>query len=146
MLDLALSFQVQGEIRDKFTQKIWEKAYDSNDNIFRMKIIVDLKLGKKTKQYKFLHKAILFWTRNPKIPHRIWISIVKDEIPFYPLSEDEARSTLFDIRKIIEISGQDIDKEAKEISAEISVSWGKHYYCEPEEISAKTYPVAIDRI
>src|ERR671929_1379315 len=108
-LTLSLSFRVEGSIRETFSQKNWERAYNKHDNGFRMTIEVDLKSGRRTIiPVKFVRKASLFWTRNPKIPHRIWVSIVKDETPFYPLSVDEAKSLLFDVNRVIELDGKDL--------------------------------------
>src|SRR5919198_5738057 len=119
-LTLILSFRVEGSIREAFSQKNWERAYNKHDNGFRMTIEVELKSGRKTVMpIKFVRKAALFWTRNPKIPYRIWVSIVKDDAPFYPLTEEEAKSLLFDVNKVIELSGSDLDSGAQKLYAEI---------------------------
>src|SRR5688572_19320260 len=79
-LTLSLSFKINGAIRESFVQKNWERAYNKHDNGFRLMIEVDVKSARKTVlELKLVRKAALFWTRNPKIPHRIWVSIVKDE-------------------------------------------------------------------
>ena len=84
-LTLSLSFKIEGSIRDAFSQRNWERAYNKHDNGFRMKIEVDLKSGRKSiLPISLVRKASLFWTRNPKIPYRIWVSVVKDETPYYP--------------------------------------------------------------
>ncbi|AIF83023.1 hypothetical protein NTE_00947 [Candidatus Nitrososphaera evergladensis SR1] len=143
-LTLSLSFKIDGAIREAFSQKNWEKAYNKHDNGFRMTIEVDIKSGRKTVMpLKFVRKAALFWTRNPKIPHRIWVSVVKDETPFYPLSEEEARLLLFDVNKVIELSGTELASGAHRLSADIRVYWGKHDYTEPVEISAKSNEVEL---
>ena len=61
-------------------------------------------------QGNYVRKAILFWTRKPKIDHRIWITIVKDERPYYPLEEEEARNLLFDFQKNIEIESSKLEQ------------------------------------
>ncbi|HVX01634.1 MAG TPA: hypothetical protein VHA09_00610 [Nitrososphaera sp.] len=143
-LTLSLSFKIEGAIRDAFSQKNWEKAYNKHDNGFRMTIEVDIKTGGKTAMHlKFVRKAALFWTRNPKIPHRIWVSVVKDETPFYPLAEEEARSLLFDVNKVIELTGAELASGAHRLSADIRVRWGKHEYTEPAELSAKSNAVEL---
>ena len=78
----------------------------------------------------------MFWTRNPKIPHRIWVSIIKDDQPFYPLTVDEAKSLLFDVKKVIEVNGNDLTTGRHNLVANIKVRWGKHSYTEPTMISA----------
>lgn len=138
---LHLSFAIEGAIRDAFIQKNWEKAYNKHDNGFRLTIEVEIKSGRKTLMLlKFVRKAALFWTRNPKIPYRIWVSIVKDDAPYYPLSVEEAQSQLFDVSKVIELTA---DLVGQKLSADISVHWGKHEYTEPAEISAKTNTVEL---
>lgn len=137
VLTLSLGFKITGAIREVFDQKNWERAYNKHDNAFRMTIEVCLKSGRKTiLPLKFIRKAVMFWTRNPKIPHRIWVSIIKDDQPFYPLTVDEAKSLLFDIKKVIEINGNDLTSGRHNLVANIKVRWGKHSYTEPTMISA----------
>ncbi|HEY8522888.1 MAG TPA: hypothetical protein VIL14_03925, partial [Nitrososphaeraceae archaeon] len=93
LLSFNLGLKINGKIREFFTQSLWEKAYNKFDNTFRITIKVDLKSKNKViYSVKFVRKAVFFWTRNPKIQHRIWIFIVKDDTPFYPESEEEAKS------------------------------------------------------
>lgn len=146
-LTLSLSFKISGAIREAFSQKNWERAYNKHDNGFRMTIEVDVKSGRKTVMpLKFVRKAALFWTRNPKIPFRIWVSIVKDEAPFYPLTEEEAKSLLFDVNKVIELSGNDLDSGTQKLYADIRISWGKHDYTEPTEIKGRSNEVELMRV
>jgi len=146
-LTLSLIFKVDGAIREVFSQKNWERAYNKHDNVFRMTIEVELKSGRKTVMpIKFVRKAALFWTRNPKIQYRIWVSIVKDDAPFYPLTEEEAKSLLFDVNKVIELSGNDLDSGAQKLYADIRVSWGKHDYTEPVEIKARSNEIELMRV
>jgi hypothetical protein len=112
-----------------------------------MTIEVDIKSGRRTVMpIKFVRKAALFWTRNPKIPFRIWVSIVKDDAPFYPLTEEEAKSLLFDVNKVIELSGSDLDSGTQKLYADIHVSWGKHDYTDPTEIKARSNEVELVRM
>jgi hypothetical protein len=146
-LTLSLSFKIDGGIREAFSQKNWERAYNKHDNGFRMTIEVDVKSGRKTvTELKFVRKEALFWTRNPKIPHRIWVSIVKDETPFYPLTIEEAQSLLFDVNKVIELSGSDLNSGSHKLHAEITVSWGKHDFTEPTEIKGKSNELDLMRV
>jgi hypothetical protein len=146
-LTLSLSFKVDGGVREVFSQKNWERAYNKHDNGFRMTIEVDIKSGRRTVMpIKFVRKAALFWTRNPKIPFRIWVSIVKDDAPFYPLTEEEAKSLLFDVNKVIELSGSDLDSGTQKLYADIRVSWGKHEYTDPTEIKARSNEVELVRM
>jgi hypothetical protein len=132
---LSLNFTVKGMIRDIFIQKNWEKAYNKHDNILRLTIKLDIKNnGHTIESKKLIRKAILFWTRNPKIQHRIWITIVKDDSPFYPLEEEEAKDLLFDFQKEIEIESNKLKVGKNKISVTINLSWGKHEYIEKNEI------------
>jgi hypothetical protein len=146
-LTLSLGFKIQGSIRDAFSQKNWERAYNKHDKGFLMMIEIDLKSGRrKIALIKLVRKAALFWTRNPKIPYRIWVSIVKDDTPFYPLTEDEAKSQLFDVNKVIELSGSDLNSGTHKLYADIRVSWGKHVYTQPNEIKGRSNDVELMRV
>jgi hypothetical protein len=146
-LTLSLSFRIEGSIRDAFSQRNWERAYNKHDNGFLMKIEVDLKSGRRRiALIKLVRKAALFWTRNPKIPYRIWVTIIKDDTPFYPLTEEEAKSLLFDVNKVIDLKGSDFDSGIHKIYTDIKVSWGKHVYTEPNEIRGKSNDIELMRI
>ena len=74
LLSFNLGLKINGKIRELFKQSLWEKAYNKFDNTFRITIKVDLKSKNKViYSVKFVRKAVFFWTRNPKIQHRIWI-------------------------------------------------------------------------
>jgi hypothetical protein len=146
-LTLSLSFRIQGAIRDAFSQKNWERAYNKHDKGFLMKVEIDLKSGRRRiAMIKLVRKAALFWTRNPKIPYRIWVSIVKDDAPFYPLTEEEAKSLLFDVNKVIELKGSDLVSGSHKLHADIKVSWGKHVFTEPNEIRGRSNYIELVRI
>ena len=87
---------------------------------------------------KFVRKAVFFWTRNPKIHHRIWIFIVKDDTPFYPESEEEAKSLLFDIDKVVELKTSAITDKVSTLYANVTISWGKHNFTEPTKLIGKS--------
>jgi hypothetical protein len=134
-----LVLKINVKISELFKQSLWEKAYNKFDNTFRITIKVDLK--SKTKviySVKFVTKAVFFWTRNPKIQHRIWIFIVKDDAPFYPESEEEAKSMLFDIEKVVELKTSSNTDKVSTIYANVTVSWGKHIFTEPTKLVGKS--------
>jgi len=147
-LTLSLSFKIQGAIRDAFSQKNWERSYNKQDTRFLMVIEIDLKSGRRRiALIKLVRKAALFWTRNPKIPYRIWVSIIKDDTPYYPLTEDDAKSLLFDVNKVIELSGSDLLRSGThKLYTDIRVSWGKHVYTQPNEIKARSNDVELMRV
>ncbi|HZB80537.1 MAG TPA: hypothetical protein VE264_04595 [Nitrososphaera sp.] len=146
-LTLSLSFRIQGSIREAFSQKNWERAYNKYDKGFLVKIEIDLKSGRRRiALIKLVRKAALFWTRNPKIPYRIWVSIVRDDTPSYPLTEEEAKSLLFDVNKVIELKGSDFNSGTHKLYTDIKVSWGKHAYTEPNEIKGRSNDIELVRV
>ncbi|MDQ3962256.1 MAG: hypothetical protein M3230_07215 [Thermoproteota archaeon] len=146
-LTLSLSFKIQGSIREAFSQKNWERAYNKHDKSFLMKIEIDLKSDRRRIAFiKLVRKAALFWTRNPKIPYRIWVSIVRDDTPFYPLTEEEAKSLLFDVNKVIELKGSDLNSGTHKLYTDIKVSWGKHVYIQPNEIKGRSNDIELVRV
>src|SRR5919112_4098740 len=146
-LTLSLSFRIQGGIRDSFSQKNWERAYNKHDNGFLMKIEIDLRSGRRRiALIRLMRKAALFWTRNPKISYRVWVSIVKDDTPFYPLTEEEAKSLLFDVNKVIELRGSDLSSGTHKLYTDIRVSWGKHVYIQPNEIKSRSNEIELIRV
>ena len=125
-ITLSLNFTINGFIREIFTQNNWEKAYNKHDNIFRVVIKLEIKNnGHIIESRKLLRKAILFWTRNPKINHRIWITIVKDETPYYPLEEEEAKNLLFNFQKEIEIESSKLKDGKNKIAVKDQYFLGK---------------------
>jgi uncharacterized Zn finger protein len=77
----------------------------------------------------------MFWTRSPRIPFRIWVSIIRDNTPFYPVTIEEAKSLLFNVNKIIEIDANSFNRGNHRMYADINISWGRHHYTEAEEIT-----------
>ena len=146
ILTLSLSFSIDGLIRENFSQKNWERAYDKHDNGFRLTISLDLKVGRNTvDKAKIVRKAVLFWTRNPKLPYRVWVSIIKDESPHYPLTIEEAISLLFDVTKTIDLDSNKLKEGENEIKVSINVSWGKHLYTDPVELHGETKVVKVNK-
>jgi hypothetical protein len=146
ILTLSLSFNIDGSIRENFSQKNWERAYDKHDNGFRLTISLDLKVGRNSvDKAKFVRKAVLFWTRNPKLSYRVWVSVIKDETPHYPLTIEEAKSLLFDVTKTMELDSNKLKEGENEIHVSIKVSWGKHLYTEPFELHGETKVVKVKR-
>lgn len=147
LVSFNLSLKINGKIRELFKQSLWEKAYNKFDNIFRISINVDLKSKSQViYSVKFVRKAVFFWTRNPKIHHRIWIFIVKDDTPFYPESEEEANSLLFDIDKVVELKISAITNKVPTLYANVTVSWGKHNFTEPTKLIGKSNEEKIQLI
>jgi hypothetical protein len=146
ILTLSLSFNIDGSIRENFSQKNWERAYDKHDNGFRLTISLDLKVGRNSvDKAKFVRKAVLFWTRNPKLSYRVWVSVIKDETPHYPLTIEEAKSLLFDVNKAMELDSNKLKEGQNEIHVSIKVSWGKHLYTDPFELHGETKVVKVKR-
>ena len=139
LVSFNLNLKISGKIRELFKQSLWEKAYNKFDNTFRITINVDLKFKSKViYSGKFIRKAVFFWTRNPKIHHRIWIFIIKDDSPFYPESEEEAKSMLFDVDEIIDIKLSSITDKVSTMYANVVVSWGKHNFTDPTKLLGRS--------
>ena len=70
-IPVVVSFSVLGGIRDAFNEENWTKAYDKNDNTFKMKYGIKIHSGGIKKrvvgQVDTYRKASIFWTRNPKL-------------------------------------------------------------------------------
>lgn len=144
ILTLSLGLKIIGDIREALNPRNWERAYDRHDNAFRMMVKVDLKSGRKIiVPIKLVRKAIMFWTRSPKITNRIWISVIKDDTLLYPETVEEARSFLFDVNKIIELNVENLDSGVHKLFADIEVTWGKHAYTEPTVITAKSNVIEV---
>ena len=143
---LKLSFSITGTIRSAFNQSSWEKAYNKHDNSFRLKIRIALKINNHTIFVgEYVRKAVLFWTRNPKVPFRIWIFVVQEDVPLYPLSVEEAQSLMFDVNKTLVVNEDQREKSGiGDIHAEIRVSWGRHDFTEPVELLAKSNSTRLD--
>jgi hypothetical protein len=146
-LKLSVGFKIDGLIREIFSQKNWERAYDKHDNGFRLTVLLELRVCRKTvDNIKIVRKAVLFWTRNPKLSYRVWISIIKEETPYYPLTIEEAKSLLFDVTKTIELDSNLLKKGDNHIQISINVSWGKHLYTDRSELSGKTKFVNVNKL
>ena len=147
ILTLSLAFKIDGLIREIFSQKNWERAYDKHDSGFRLTVQLELKVCRKTvDNIKFVRKAILFWTRNPKISYRVWISIIKEETPYYHLAIEEAKSLLFDVTKSIVLDSNLLKKGENHIQITMKVSWGKHLYTERSELWEETKFVNVKKL
>jgi hypothetical protein len=147
IMTLSLGFKIDGLIREIFSQKNWERAYDKHDNGFRLTVLLELRVCRKTvDNIKFVRKAVLFWTRNPKLSYRVWISIIKDETPYYPLAIEEAKSLLFDVTKSIVLDSNLLKKGENQIQISIKVSWGKHVYTERLELRGETKFVNVKKL
>jgi hypothetical protein len=106
-----------------------------------------VRVGRKfVDKIKFVRKAILFWTRNPKLSYRVWISVIKDETPYYPLTVEEAKSLLFDVTKTIVLQSNDLKKGENQIQVDITVSWGRHLYSQPLEMNGQTEIVKVNKL
>jgi hypothetical protein len=139
-----ITFRIGGKIRQVFDQKNWERAYDLHDNLFRIKIDIDLKSGsKKLVNNGTFRKASLFWARNPKVPYRIWVLIIKDDTTFYPSTVEEAQSSLFNVEKELTVNASHFNVGEQEVHAQIRVWWGEHYYISTCELNSKTNKVLL---
>lgn len=145
-LTAKVAFSVRGALRDMFDEEHWEKAYKEHDNTFKLKFEVRVytggvrthTLGQQINSYR---KAAIFWTRNPKLVNpmkdkRIWVQISKNFEPYIALTVDDVRRELFDFEEKIAIEPTELGAGTHDVKADISVSWQKHVYSEPESHKA----------
>ena len=139
-ITINVKFSIQGMIRDVFTEKNWTRAYNRNDNTFKLKYGIKLfsggfrkhEVGRVIDSYR---KASIFWTRNPKLVNpmkdrRIWVQVAKNFEPFIRLTEEEVREELFDFDEKISFKASELGKGKHELGADIWASWQKHDFTE----------------
>lgn len=144
ILKMNITYQIRGAIYEIFNEKTWEKAYNKFDNLFRIGVELDINLDrKKIHSIKTFRKGILFWTRSPKIPYRVWLTVVKDDSPHYPTTVDEAKNLLFDFSHDIEFGLKDVSLGKHTVNADIMINWGKHQYSEPQKLSGKSNSIHL---
>ena len=141
MITIDVKFSIKGDLRDAFNEKNWTKAYNNNDNLFKLKYGVKLhttgiKKHELVKPIDTYRKASIFWTRNPKLVNpmkekRIWVQVAKNFEPFIRLTEEEVRQELFDFDEKITFKASELGTGKHTIGAEINISWQKHDYTEP---------------
>ena len=152
--DIAIDvkFSIQGDLREAFNEKNWTKAYNNNDNLFKLKYGIKLVSGGIRKHdignpIDTYRKASIFWTRNPKLVNpmkerRIWVQVAKNFEPFIRLSEDEVKSELFDFDEKIIFRASELGAGNHKVGAEAYVSWQKHDYT--ESFSTKSHAKEIE--
>lgn len=152
-ITVNVKFSLKGTLRDSFTEENWTKAYNKNDNLFKLKYGIKLtsgglrkrEVGKPLDTYR---KASLFWTRNPKLVNpmkerRIWVQVAKNFEPFIRLSEEEVKRELFDFDENIALKASELDSGSHKIGAEVYVSWQKHDYTEPDNVKDHAKEIEI---
>ncbi|MEK6956842.1 MAG: hypothetical protein AABX15_03520 [Thermoproteota archaeon] len=152
-ITVSVKFSLKGTLRDSFTEENWTKAYNKNDNLFKLKYDIKLtsgglrkrEIGKPLDTYR---KASLFWTRNPKLVNpmkerRIWVQVAKNFEPFIRLSEEEVKHELFDFDENIVFKASEIGSGNHKIGAEVCMSWQKHDYTEPDNVKDNAKEIEI---
>lgn len=141
---IVAKFSLHGDIRDNFNENAWTRAYENNDNVFKLKYTVRLvasgfrkkEVGKPVDTYR---KASIFWTRNPKLVNpmkekRIWVQVAKNFVPYIRLTEEEIRQELFDFAEEFKLKASDLGKGNHRIAAEVFASWQKHDYAGADSV------------
>ena len=152
-ITVSVKFSLKGTLRDSFTEENWTKAYNKNDNLFKLKYGIKLtsgglrkrEVGKPLDTYR---KASLFWTRNPKLVNpmkerRIWVQVAKNFEPFIRLNEEEIKHELFDYDENIVFKASELGSGNHKIGAEIYMSWQKHDYTEPDNVKDHAKEIEI---
>ena len=149
-LAFTVGFHIDGMVRRNFHQKFWEAAYDQHDGGLRMAFKADLSksgvrlLSKPLKEEKFVRRAVFFWTRNPEIPHRVWMTVATEfETILYPKTEEEAREMMFNVTRSFELPASSLGKGDHNLNASVSAKWGKHVFTERGQVSGKSASLKI---
>ena len=150
---IDVKFSIQGGLREAFNEKNWTKAYNKNDNLFKLKYGIKLfsggmrkhEIGKPIDTYR---KASIFWTRNPKLVNpmkekRVWVQVAKNFEPFIRLTEEDVRHELFDFDEKITFKASELGAGKHKIGAEAFVSWQKHDYSEPYSTKSNAKEIEI---
>jgi len=153
-ITINVKFSIQGMIRDVFTEKNWTKAYNKNDNTFKLKYGIKLfsggfrkhEVGRVIDSYR---KASIFWTRNPKLVNpmkdrRIWVQVAKNFEPFIRLTEEEVREELFDFNEKISFKASELGKGKHELGTDVWASWQKHDFTESDNIKNHAKEIKIE--
>ncbi|GBC74948.1 hypothetical protein HRbin06_00256 [archaeon HR06] len=150
-LKLELTFSLKGDIRESFSQRNWEEAWDKHDIIMRffykIKIYREEFLRKLLGEFEFIRKAKFYWSRNPDLPYRIWVMIVDEEgNPILPKDEMEAKEFLFDGVKSFNFFGKEIGLGKHRLAAEVNVKWLKHTFTDKNSLKVKSNFVEVEII
>ena len=151
-VDLTLSFKLLGQVRNIFVQSAWEEAHNQHDNVMRVtyflgldRILARLVRRKVVEPLKLARTAKFYWSRNPELPHRIWVMIINEEhIPRLPNSEEEAKRLLFDVSKTFTLLGTDLGKGKHSFSGKIKAKWGKHTFIERGAVQSFSEPISVE--
>jgi hypothetical protein len=149
-LAFTVGFHVDGMVRRNFHQKFWEAAYDQHDGGLRMAFKTELRksgvrlLAKPLSEQKFVRRAVFFWTRNPEIPHRVWMTVATEfETILYPKTEDEAREMMFNVTRSFELPASALGSGNHNLETSVRAKWGKHVFTERGEVSGKSPSLKI---
>ena len=154
-IPVVVSFSVTGDIRDSFNEENWTKAYDKNDNVFKMKYGIKVRSGGIKKrvigEVDTYRKASIFWTRNPKLTNpmkekRVWVQVAKNFTPHIKLSQEEVQQELFDFEETIHVKASELGAGDHQINAEVYASWHKHDYIDSDKVdnSSKNYKITVE--
>lgn len=148
---LTFGYQVQGPLRETFTQDTWEQAYEAHDNYWRVSYRVEL-LSRVAGVFRrrlmapiqIVRRATLYWSRNPDLPYRIWAMIInEDRVPSLPKSEQEAQTAFFDVTKSVDLLGSDLGRGTHALALRVHAKWGKHIVIKPGGCVAQSRPTRL---
>ena len=152
IITINVKFAVTGDLREAFTEKNWERAYNNHDNTLKLKYGVKLYSGGLRKHdlgtldtYK---KAALFWTRNPKLTQmaekKVWVQISKNFEPYIPINQADAQHSLLNFDERVQFKASDLGVGKHKLGAEVYVSWLKHDYTEPYDGNTSSKEIEIE--
>jgi hypothetical protein len=148
-LQLKARFRITGALREGFTQRNWEAAYDNGERELRLKMLVEVVTGRLLGRSvitpdRFIRRGVFYWTRDPQNPHRIWSLIVLEgREPRLPGTEEEARQLLFDVERHYTILGTDLGVGEHRLKAKAQVQWGRHLFADPGTAQGESNTVTV---
>ncbi|MFQ6011452.1 MAG: hypothetical protein ACE5KG_04690 [Nitrososphaerales archaeon] len=139
-------------MRDSFSQEAWESAYDKHDNTLRVRFDIEIYkraggiMKSKILQPKRLwRKAVLYWSRNPELPYRIWAMVIDENgRPGLPADVEDAKKSLFDGNLRFGLLASDIGSGKHTLQGQVRTRWGKHSYIDKGELKGKTNTISLE--
>ena len=146
-----VSFRVVGGLREAFRPDVWTVAWEDFDKILRFTITMKLKVQgavaskKLAETKKEVRKASFYWSRDPDLPHRIWVMVVPEDggPPKIPRNAEDAKSKMLDIEKEFSFPASVLGAGTHKLVADVKGRWARRSFIEKGEVASKSRPLEI---
>jgi len=155
-LIFKVSANLNGEIKNVLKPESWFNAYYKGDRYFFIRYYIEIKekrfiFNKNLLKDKIVRKAIIYWSRNPKIEdiywetyERIWLTIVTEDKMFYlPKDLEEVYSKLLFLNKSYKIKKDNIEKGNHTVYTVIKAKWSNYTFIKKDLVKGKSNFVNI---